>query len=276
MASEQSSLPDSTFDSESIACSLKSSDVTLSDSLVENVFSESSEPLCLLTEWKSNGIVNSGTDNATQFCNLFKGHEMHQDSKRLLCVSNAGGNSVFSEVLSFEFIKQLFSKSNITVSLFKTEMELTYAEGSKITDFALKLENNLTKESVFIGCSVTRCFNFMDLSSTVSRTSIKLLLKKKLEGVISSTSGVLNCNMKKQILHVWTSNSATAELIKDVFENDITEDIKSNTIVLVTVAESGFECLFKERGDDVSRAMTMLGLSSMSASPTTTEEELCE
>lgn len=275
MASELSSSSGSTFDSESINCSLKSSDTTLSDSLVENVFSESSGHLCLLTEWKSNGVVNSSSsDNAAQFCDLFKGCELSLDSKRLLCVSNAGGNSVFSEVLSFEFIKQLFSKSNVTVSLFKTEMELTYAEGSKITDFALKIENNLTKESVFIGCSVTRCFNFLDLSSTVSRSSIKHLLKKKLEGVISSTKGVLNCDMKKQILHVWTSNSATAELIKDVFENDIPEDIKSNTIVLVTVAESGFECLFKERGDDVSRAMSMLGLSSMDAAFNNEEESL--
>lgn len=249
------------------SCSLICKDTTnLSDlSLVENVFSSYSSNMCLLTEWKMNSVKPS-SDNATQFVNFFDGKEICEDSKKLLCVSNAGGNSVFSEVLSFEFIKELFSKLNVTVSLFKTEMELEYVEGSKITDFALKLENNLTKESVFIGCSVTRCFNFLDLSAPVSRSSVKHLLTKKLEGVISSTSGCLNCTMTKQILHVWTSNSATAQLVKEVFESEISEQTKLNTIVLVTVAESGFECLFRERGDDALNARSMLNLTSMDAS----------
>ena len=70
--------------------------------------------------------------------------------RKLLETPNAGGNSVISEVLSFEVLAEyLFS-----VKLLYTEMELEYKCASKITDYSILVG----KEP--IGVSVTRMMKF--------------------------------------------------------------------------------------------------------------------
>ena len=239
------------------------------ESLSLEIMHPTQSPLFIITEWKKKN-VNSSSDSAVQFLELV-GNNLSEDSKRLLCVPNAGGNSVFSEVLSFEFIQKLFEKFNTKVSLHKTEMELEYAEGSKITDFSFKVDNETT-----MGCSVTRSFNYFDLNSVPSDASIKQLLKKKLSGVIDSTRGVLNDKWERQVLHIWTTNQESAEAIKRVYENEISDELKSNTIVIVTVALSGFECIYRERGDDALNAMKMLGLTPLELSEDQSDASLDE
>lgn len=194
-------------------------------------------------------------DSSKQFTTLIE-RPVSPCSKRLLCVPNAGGNSVFSEALSFEFIKKIFKATlNVSVSLKKTEMELVYVGGSKITDFSFQVSSNKT-----FGCSVTRAFNYYDLDSVYPDAAIERLLSKKLAGINESTRNVLNDQWDHQILHIWTTNVETAEAIKRVYDAKIDDDLKSDTLVIITVARASYECLYRERDSDAARAKNMLGL----------------
>jgi len=206
-------------------------------------------------ERSANVSVPALLDNSKQFTSLIE-RPVSPCSKRLLCVPNAGGNSVFSEALSFEFIKKIFKLTlNVSVSLKKTEMELVYVGGSKITDFSFTASSNKS-----FGCSVTRAFNYYDLDSVYPDSAIERLLSKKLAGINESTRNVLNDQWDHQILHVWTTNVETAEAIKRVYDTKIDNDLKSDTLVIITVARTSYECLYRERDSDATRAKNMLGL----------------
>ncbi|KAG2378995.1 hypothetical protein C9374_007633 [Naegleria lovaniensis] len=260
-AHSQQTLSSSSLSS-NLQCIISSQDSELVTHELSTATASSS--CCIVTECSLNSTTtsaNSSMDNATQFLALTSGSTLSEDSQRILCVPNAGGNSVFSEVLSFEFIKMLIESlcASIRVSLHKTEMELVYKEGSKITDMCIALNNTMTNETTLMGCSVTRCFNFMNLEEVVSDVSIKLLLKKKLSGIIDSTNGVIGDQWTRQILHIWTSNMQTAQSIKRIYETEISDELKSNTIVIITCTCGGMECIFKEKGDDAKMVMKLLG-----------------
>lgn len=70
-------------------------------------------------------------------------------AKKVLYTPNAGGNSIWSEAVSFEVLTSL-----CRAVLHKTEMEIEYMPGSKITDYSVKV---FGKD---IGVSVTRAMKF--------------------------------------------------------------------------------------------------------------------
>lgn len=152
------------------------------------------------------------------------------DVKRLLTVSNAGGSSILSEALSFFITKDLFSRIGSNIQLHKTEMELKYKPGSKITDYALLHQNQI------IGCSVVRFFNYYDLDEKLPDSEIRRLLYKKLMGVNESTSNIISDYWDKQILHIFTPNHQTALSIKRILKE--LDHLVNNTIVFVTIASS--------------------------------------
>jgi len=152
-------------------------------------------------------------------------------SKKLALDPNAGGNSVWSEVYSFELLKRAFG-----AELVKTEMEIEYyPEGSKKTDYICKIHDQL------VGVSVTRAMKF---KGEFTREDAAALLNKKLFGVLQSTQNVSgDYNWKKQILHVWAENSTTAQHIRDEFESTHPA-LRSNTIVIVTETQANGKWIF--------------------------------
>ncbi|CAG5123681.1 unnamed protein product, partial [Candidula unifasciata] len=87
---------------------------------------------------------------------------------RILSVPNAGGNSVLSEVLSFELLSRCFS-----AKLKQTEMEVEYfPHGGSITDYVCELFNTT------VGVSVTRAIKF---KGDFSLDDALRLLNKKLK-----------------------------------------------------------------------------------------------
>jgi hypothetical protein len=115
--------------------------------------------------------------------------QLSEGGHRLLTVPNAGGNSVWSEVMSFEVLRLLFG-----ARLLRTEMEIEYTWNSKITDYAVVLSGH------HLGVSVTRAMKFRGVFQ--QEDAIRLL-RKKLYGVIRSTEGVYHHHRwEKQILHV--------------------------------------------------------------------------
>ncbi|KAL9647484.1 hypothetical protein ABK040_006844 [Willaertia magna] len=198
---------------------------------------------CFITEWTSNH--NSLQDFV---------RTLDKDSIKILCDPNAGGNSIFSEVFSFEFLKQFIestSKDQLNVTLYKTEMEMEYQEGSKITDYSFRIYNKEKGTEHLLGCSVTRVFDYLDLDNVPQKNLIELLMKKKLSGIIDSTKGIIGDTFERQILHVWTPNRETAEAIQKIYMDYLVTnpELLSNTIIIITVTNQ-MDFVFKEKGGD--------------------------
>eukprot|EP01118_Nematostelium_gracile_P019333 TRINITY_DN8933_c0_g1_i1.p1 TRINITY_DN8933_c0_g1~~TRINITY_DN8933_c0_g1_i1.p1 ORF type:complete len:242 (-),score=68.28 TRINITY_DN8933_c0_g1_i1:41-766(-) len=150
---------------------------------------------------------------------------LSQDAKRIIDEPNAGGNSLYSEVLSVEFLKRTFGGK-----LIKTEMELQYYPyGGSITDFSYEISGHV------VGVSVTRAMSFKTL---YTEENARVLLEKKLNGIIVSSRNVIPKNQwKKQILHVWAQNQLVVETLLTVF-HEMSFEIRSNTILMITLAQN--------------------------------------
>ncbi|XP_077985790.1 AAC-rich mRNA clone AAC4 protein-like [Glandiceps talaboti] len=146
---------------------------------------------------------------------------LSQHARRMWKEPNAGGNSVESEVLSYELLKRCFG-----AELLKTEMEVSYFPyGGSITDYVCTLYGSK------LGVSVTRAMKY---KGHYEAEDAEKLLRKKLNGVINASRNSLE-NWSKQILHVWASSSHVANIIAKTYKN-LPNDVTSNTIVLITTA----------------------------------------
>jgi len=153
-----------------------------------------------------------------------KGMKLSKGAKRLLTLPNAGGTSVYSEVMSFEVLSTLFH-----AKLECTEMELVYATGSKITDYSIRVRDQV------IGVSVTRAMKFG--GGEMTKEEAERLLTKKLYGVIDSTNGVIEeQKWKKQILHIFAENESIAKTMISTYHT-LSDELKANTLVYVTIAK---------------------------------------
>jgi len=145
---------------------------------------------------------------------------------------NAGGNSEWSEAISFEIMKTLFG-----AELICTEMEINYwPMGGKITDYSVRMYDEL------IGVSVTRALKF---KGVFREEDAFALLTKKLYGINESTRLVIEANKwSKQMLHIWAENKNVAEVLMKVW-NKMDNKLTANTFVLITVTDKNSEFIFR-------------------------------
>ncbi|XP_012942786.1 AAC-rich mRNA clone AAC4 protein [Aplysia californica] len=105
-------------------------------------------------------------------------------------------------------------------------MEVSYfPHGGSITDYVCQMCH------VTVGVSVTRAMKFY---GEYTLDDALRLLNKKLKGVIQSTRNSLE-PWSKQILHVWSTSSHVTNILTQAYEH-IDQDIKANTVVMVTTA----------------------------------------
>jgi len=152
-------------------------------------------------------------------------YKLCNGTKRILNVPNAGGNSIWSEAMSFEIMHTLFD-----AKLLRTETELRYVfHGCKITDYSMEAFKRK------IGVSVTRAMKFRGL---FTETDACELLRKKLEGInVSSRSIVKEQAWCMQILHIWAQHPYIALALCKSW-NYIEEETKSNSVVIITVTNT--------------------------------------
>jgi len=146
-------------------------------------------------------------------------------AKKMLHLPNAGGNSVWSEVVSFEVLAFMFR-----AELIRTEMELEYwPMGCKITDYSISIFGE------HLGVSVTRALKY---KGTFTDEDAKDLLSKKLYGVnVSSRCVITKQPWKKQILFVWAEQEYIGNLIQKTFDT-LEEHLKSNTVIFICVSKN--------------------------------------
>jgi len=157
----------------------------------------------------------------------FKDVRLNEGSTRMLNSPNAGGNSMASEVLSFEVLSRL-----MRARLQKTEMEIKYYPAhSKITDYSIAIDG------ITYGVSVTRAMKFRGIFTEIDAEK---LLRKKLYGVVVSSNNVCTpYKWEKQILHVWAQHEYIASIVADVFAQ-MEESLRTTTLVLITICSTSF------------------------------------
>jgi len=189
-----------------------------SDYTLKVPFDNTSTFVSWLTGHAANGLIHNKFSNFRQ--HFFK---LTPGAKKIQADPNAGGSSVWSEVLSFEVLHRLFN-----CRLLKTELELVYFPyGSKITDYSVDIKGQN------IGVSVTRA---MEFKTKFSITVARELLEKKLTGVRVSTKAVLkHMRWKKQILHIWVQNEEILDTLQAAYETLPTE-LKADTLLVCTLA----------------------------------------
>ncbi|KAJ6253145.1 hypothetical protein M0813_13481 [Anaeramoeba flamelloides] len=161
---------------------------------------------------------------------ICKGAQKIRDS------DNAGGTSVISEAMSFEVLYKM-----INAKLLTTENEIMYHPIGKITDYAIQVSSH--ENTVTLGVSVTRAMKYRGV---FEKKDAVRLLEKKLFGVICSSENSSYPKFAKQILHIWSTDERTSNILKDVYNNDISNQYKHNTIIIVTVGKN-VDWLFWEK-----------------------------
>jgi len=162
-------------------------------------------------------------ENTLYLCPRVRGFEdihLTDGGEKIKFEPNAGGNSVTSEVLSFEILRCMHG-----AKLKRTEMELEYFPyGGKITDYSIMCYD------LHIGVSVTRAMKY---KGRFGIEDGKKLLKKKLYGVLESSRLVVEA-FHKQILHIFAREPYIADVLREVYY-DLDAELKGNTVVIVTV-----------------------------------------
>lgn len=162
--------------------------------------------------------------------------KLSHGAEQLRDLENAGGNSEFSEAMSFDVLSRLFG-----ARLCKTEMELRYVfSGSKKTDFSAQIYGHV------IGVSVTRAMSYR---CKFTEADAERLLSKKLYGVVASSANVIEPDSwRKQILHVWAQHDYVADTLERTYAK-MPDALKADTTVLVTVAGEGEQWMFWNTDD---------------------------
>lgn len=85
------------------------------------------------------------------------------------------------------------------------------------------------------GVSVTRAMCFPD-PSEFRKKEARSLLKKKLWGLIVARSGMTDRDgFSRSILHIWCETSTIAGYIMEVYEDELTQEMKDNVGVIMTI-----------------------------------------
>jgi len=192
-----------------------------SDFAIRSSFKNSFQMEALVRDQTKCGIVVSTFESFLRKDKI----NLCEGSRKMLNLPNAGGGSIWSEVISFEVLASLFR-----AQLLRTEMELEYWPlGCKITDYSVRMYG------IDIGVSVTRALKYKGIFTDQDAVE---LLEKKLYGVnVSSRHVISNHSWKKQILFVWAEQQYIGELIVKQFEL-LSDELKSNTVIYVCVSKN--------------------------------------
>lgn len=151
--------------------------------------------------------------------------------QRLYDTMNAGGSSTESEAMSYEVLH--FCEG---ASLVATETEIHYqppddSGANSITDLLVSIGGER------VGVSVTRAY--IPTPMVLSESAVRDLLTRKLVGVNRSSVRVLPADRwVKQILHVFTADATSADLVARVWAT-LDATTRADTIIVLTATRGG-------------------------------------
>lgn len=139
---------------------------------------------------------------------------------------NLGGNSLHSEVFSFEALYRCE-----LAKLLKTEREIAYLDaGGKKTDLLVEIDGRK------VGVSVTRAFHFPAGQPYTEAEATKLLEGKLADVLLSNVNAKPEDAWQRALLHVIAADAQHADMVKTAYDK-IDAAVRANTILLVTVTD---------------------------------------
>ncbi|XP_071505177.1 AAC-rich mRNA clone AAC4 protein-like [Diadema antillarum] len=161
--------------------------------------------------------------------------ELSEMARRMKECSNAGGNSVESEVISFELFHRCFG-----AKLLQTEMEIAYdPRGGPMVDYTCEMFG------VGVGVSVTRAMKY---NAEFEKEDAEDLLRKKLRGLHRATQNAKD-RWSKNVLHIWATSPDVAEKLtseyKMLCEDESSTHLTSEVFIMVTVVNDEHHSMFK-------------------------------
>ena len=153
------------------------------------------------------------------------------DSARCLVVDNAGGASEYSEAMSMYYFENIYGGSN-----FILENEVKYWLEFKMVDYVCTIHDKQ------IGVSVTRAMGYPH-STMFTKEEAIYLIHKKIKGLIVACDLVIDeHSFTKSILHIWCQNQRIADVMKEVYEEELELDSKKlkvlcDVIVIITICD---------------------------------------
>lgn len=157
--------------------------------------------------------------------------QLSDGGSRIMNTPNAGGNSITSEVMSYELLRRL-----IGARLVKTEMEIPYdfPDHSKKTDYVVAVDAPQGERQIAI--SVTRAMRAPGREYEYEHA--ERLINKKLLCVYFSSRNVLRRHRwAQQVLHILTDDLRKARLLRKAFKRADSE-LKEGVVVIVTVTKN--------------------------------------
>jgi hypothetical protein len=211
----------------------------------ENFTMTSEQNLFEIERLVTNNYENGWVATVFSQRKMFDRMKLSAEAVRLANTPNAGGDSVKSEAMSFELLNRFFN-----ARLLKTEMEITYwPEGGSITDYVVSVFGRV------VAVSVTRAMKFY-AGQVFTKEDAHALLCKKLRGVNNSSRTMFFPKWEKQILHVWVYDETAVDTLYDAW-TEMSEDLKANTVVLVTLARSSLELFVNQKKKTIKRRRTV-------------------
>ena len=154
----------------------------------------------------------------------------------ILTDGTAGGSSVYSEILAYEFLR-----SCEAAALLKTETEIVYDSIGPLTDLLVSIDG------VKIGVSVTRAIVFPP-GTPITLARATELLEDKLGDVLASSANVSAADAwQKQILVVATPSTGDRDTVVQAL-GTIDATLRADTIVWVVQTDGDDDFLYF--GDD--------------------------
>lgn len=153
--------------------------------------------------------------------------------KQLYDEGNLGGNSLYSEIFSYEVLYRCE-----LATLLKTETKIEYQDaGGKKTDILVSIDGYK------VGVSVTRAYAF-PAGSTFTVTAAHDLLAKKLDDIVLSTQNVKPVDAwQKQILHVFAYNQQHEDALFQAYPT-LPAATRADTIVMVTLTNGDDDFMY--------------------------------
>jgi len=189
--------------------------------------------------------------------------QLSEGGAKLLNTPNAGGNSVTSEVVSFELIRRLAG-----CKLAKTEMDIAYdfPDHSKKTDYVVSMSDER-----LVAISVTRAMRHP--GKTYDYEDAARLMTKKLLCVYFSNRNVLRRDRwAQQVLHIITDDNRKARLLRKAFKK-VDPELKQGVVVLVTVTKNARFLYVKDRYMTLARSTDSDYTGSLSETSSSDSEE---
>ncbi|PIE19604.1 MAG: hypothetical protein CSA65_01675 [Proteobacteria bacterium] len=139
---------------------------------------------------------------------------------------NLGGNSLHSEVFSYEVLYRCE-----LATLLKTEKDITYLDdGGKKTDLLVEIDGRK------VGVSVTRAFHYPP-GQPYTEAEARTLLEKKLPDVLASAANAkAEDAWERSMLHVIAADAQHADVVKTAYDQ-LDPQVRANTLLLVTVTD---------------------------------------